>query len=117
MVFGLLIEQTLGLSLSDPAVLERFRDAAVDLLTHSVFNEAPADGPQKPNCAVERGVTVPVMRVSHPIAEICPARRRTGADLRDALAGTTPPDDAFFRSFEETMSIVTSEVNDPWADA
>jgi len=25
-------------------VLERFRDAAVDLLTHPVFNEAPADG-------------------------------------------------------------------------
>ncbi len=43
-VFGPLIEQTLGLSLSDPAVLERFRNAAVDLLTHPVFNEAPADG-------------------------------------------------------------------------
>ena len=43
-VFGPLIEQMLGLSLSDPVVLERFRDAAVDLLTHPVFNEAPADG-------------------------------------------------------------------------
>jgi AcrR family transcriptional regulator len=43
-VFGPLIEQTLGLSLSDPAVLERFRDAAVDLLTRPVFNETPADG-------------------------------------------------------------------------
>jgi hypothetical protein len=25
-------------------VLERFRNAAVDLLTHPVFNEAPDDG-------------------------------------------------------------------------
>jgi hypothetical protein len=31
-----------GLSLSDPAVLERFRDAAVDLLTHPVFYPGPA---------------------------------------------------------------------------
>jgi AcrR family transcriptional regulator len=43
-VFGPLIEQMLNLSLSDPVVLERFRDAAVDLLTHPVYNEAPADG-------------------------------------------------------------------------
>ena len=41
-VFGPLIEQMLGLSLSDPVVLERFRDAAVDLLTRPLFNEAPA---------------------------------------------------------------------------
>ena len=41
-VFGPLIEQMLGLSLSDPVVLERFRDAAVDLLTHPVFNQAPS---------------------------------------------------------------------------
>jgi len=46
-VFGPLIEQMLGLSLTDPAVLERFRNAAVDLLTHPVFTEAPADG-QRP---------------------------------------------------------------------
>jgi hypothetical protein len=39
-----LVEQMLGLSLPDPAVLERFRDAAVDLLTHPVFSEAGADG-------------------------------------------------------------------------
>jgi hypothetical protein len=33
-VFGPLVEQMLNVSLSDPVVLERFRDAAVDLLTH-----------------------------------------------------------------------------------
>ena len=43
-VFGPLVEQMFGLSLSDPAVLGRFRDAAVDLLTHPVFGEVPADG-------------------------------------------------------------------------
>ena len=58
------------------------------------------------------------MRGSHPVAEIGPARRRTGADLGAALAGTTPPDDAFARSISEAMSMVTSEeVNDPWAGA
>lgn len=45
-VFGPLIEQMLGLSLSDPIVLERFSNAAIDLLTRPVFNEAPPDGPQ-----------------------------------------------------------------------
>lgn len=67
--------------------------------------------------AVERGETVTIMRGSHPVAEIGPARRRTGADLRAALADTTAPDDAFARSIAEAMSMVTSEVTDPWADA
>jgi hypothetical protein len=48
------------------------------------------------------------VKVSHPTA---------GADLRAALTGTTPPDDAFVRSIAEAMSMVTSEVVDPWADA
>jgi AcrR family transcriptional regulator len=47
-LLGPLIEHMLGLSLSDPAVLERFRDAAVDLLTHPVFGEARADDGQFP---------------------------------------------------------------------
>jgi AcrR family transcriptional regulator len=41
-VFGPLIEQTLNVSLSDPAVAERFREAAVDLLTRPLFNQTPA---------------------------------------------------------------------------
>jgi len=32
--------------------------------------------------AVERGETITIVRGSHPVAEIGPARRRTGADLR-----------------------------------
>ncbi|HXT93250.1 MAG TPA: type II toxin-antitoxin system prevent-host-death family antitoxin [Trebonia sp.] len=67
--------------------------------------------------AVERGETVTIVRGNRPVAEIGPAHRRTGADLRAALAGTTPPDDAFARSISEAMSMVTSETDDPWADA
>ena len=57
-----------------------------------------------------------IVRGNHPVAEIGPARRRTGADLRAALADTTPPDDAFARSISDAMSMVTSETDDPWAD-
>ena len=67
--------------------------------------------------AVERGETVTIMRGSRPVAEIGPARRRTGADLRAALADIAPPDDAFAKSIAEAMSMVTSEEGDPWADA
>jgi prevent-host-death family protein len=67
--------------------------------------------------AVERGETVTIMRGNHPVAEIGPARRRTGADLRAALSSTTPPDDEFARDIATAMSFVTSEVTDPWADA
>jgi prevent-host-death family protein len=67
--------------------------------------------------AVERGETVTIVRGGRPVAEIGPARRRTGADLRAALAGTPPPDEAFTSSIADAISLVTSEVSDPWADA
>ena len=67
--------------------------------------------------AVERGETVTIMRGNHPVAVIGPARRRTGADLRAALAGSTPPDDEFAKDISAAMALVTSEVADPWADA
>ena len=51
------------------------------------------------------------------MAEIGPAHRRTGADLRTALEGGTPPDETFARSISAALSMVTSEVPDPWADA
>jgi prevent-host-death family protein len=66
--------------------------------------------------AAERGDTVIIVRGNVPIAEISPARRRTGADLRAALTGLTPPDDAFARSIAAAMSMVNSEMDDPWAD-
>jgi prevent-host-death family protein len=67
--------------------------------------------------AVERGERVTIFRGSHPIAEIGPAHRRTGADLRTALEGTPPPDEGFAREISAALTMVTSEVSDPWADA
>jgi len=67
--------------------------------------------------AVERGETVTITRGNHRVAEIAPARRRTGADLRTALAGIAPPDDRFIRDVSETLALVDSEVRDPWAGA
>jgi prevent-host-death family protein len=67
--------------------------------------------------AVERGETITIVRGNHPVAEIGPAHRRTGADLRAALADVPPPDDAFSQAIAEAVAMVTSEVRDPWADA
>ena len=67
--------------------------------------------------AVERGETVTIMRGNHSVAEIGPAHRRTGADLRAALADSTPPDEDFSRNIEAALALVNSEVHDPWADA
>lgn len=51
------------------------------------------------------------------MAEIGPARRRTGADLRAALEGTAPPVEDFAKNISAAQAMVTSEVPDPWADA
>jgi prevent-host-death family protein len=67
--------------------------------------------------AVEHGETVTIMRGNHPVAEIGPAHRRTGADLRAALAGTIPPGDDFTQNITAALTLVSSEVHDPWADA
>jgi antitoxin (DNA-binding transcriptional repressor) of toxin-antitoxin stability system len=67
--------------------------------------------------AVERGERVTILRGSHAIAEIGPAHRRIGADLRAALDGTPPPDEAFARDISAALTLVTSEVPDPWDGA
>ena len=67
--------------------------------------------------AVERGETIIIVRGSHPVAEIGPAHRRTGADLRVALTVVPPPDDEFGRNIAEAVALLNSEVHDPWADA
>jgi prevent-host-death family protein len=67
--------------------------------------------------AVERGERVTIVRGSHPVAEIGPAHRRTGADLRAALEGIAPPDDVFARDISAALALVTSEAPDPWADS
>ena len=67
--------------------------------------------------AVERGETITIVRGSHPVAEIGPVRRRTGADLRAALADVSPPDDGFSRDIAAAVALLDSEVGDPWAGA
>lgn len=67
--------------------------------------------------AIEAGESVTVTRSNKPIAELRPARRRTGRDLREALAGITPPDDDFAAAIAQTTSLLTSDRTDPWADA
>ena len=66
--------------------------------------------------AVERGDTIIILRGSHPVAEIGPAHRRTGADLIGALTDVPPPDDEFGRHIAEAVALLNSEVHDPWAD-
>jgi prevent-host-death family protein len=67
--------------------------------------------------AAERGETIVILRGNHPVAEISPARRRTGADLRAALTDIAPPDAGFSQAIAETLALVKLEVTDPWADA
>lgn len=67
--------------------------------------------------AIERGETVTITRAHHPVAEIGPARRRTGADLRTALAGIDPPDERFTQDIADALALVTTEEAGQWADA
>jgi antitoxin (DNA-binding transcriptional repressor) of toxin-antitoxin stability system len=67
--------------------------------------------------AIERGETVTITRGHHAVAEIRPARRRTGADLRAALANVPPPDDRFAEDVAEAVAFITPEIDGPWADA
>ena len=67
--------------------------------------------------AIERGESVTVTRGNRPVAEIRPVRRRTGKDLRTALAETTPPDERFASDIAGALALLTTERTDPWADA
>ncbi len=67
--------------------------------------------------AVERGERVTITRGNRPIAEIGPARRRTGADLRAALADVPAPDERFSEDIAGALALLTNESADPWADA
>jgi antitoxin (DNA-binding transcriptional repressor) of toxin-antitoxin stability system len=67
--------------------------------------------------AIERGETVTITRGHRVVAEIRPARHRTGADLRAALEHIPPPDDRFAEDIAGALDMISSEGNDPWADA
>jgi prevent-host-death family protein len=65
--------------------------------------------------AVEHGESVIVTRGRHPVAEIRPAKPKTGRDLRQALADTPPPDDRFAEEIAAARALLTHEGSDPWA--
>jgi len=67
--------------------------------------------------AIERGETVTITRGNRVIAEMRPARRRTGADLRAALEHIPPPDDHFAEDIAAALALISGEGNDPWAGA
>ncbi len=67
--------------------------------------------------AIERGETVIITRGRLPVAEIRPAKRRTGADLRAALEGIPPPDDRFADDIASALALIVNEGGDPWAGA
>lgn len=67
--------------------------------------------------AIERGETITITRGNHAVAEIRPPRRRTGADLRAALADLPPPDDHFTEDIAGALALLTTGDGDPWADA
>ena len=67
--------------------------------------------------AIERGETVTITRGHHVVAEMRPARRRTGADLRTALDDIPPPDERFAADIAGAVALITSEGTDPWAGA
>jgi hypothetical protein len=58
-----------------------------------------------------------VTRGNRPIAEIRPARRRTGKDLRAALSDTAPTDEHFKKDIADAVTLLTTDGTDPWADA
>ena len=67
--------------------------------------------------AIERGETVTITRGHHAVAEMRPARPRTGADLRTALGDIPPPDERFAADIARAAALLTSEGTDPWAGA
>jgi antitoxin (DNA-binding transcriptional repressor) of toxin-antitoxin stability system len=67
--------------------------------------------------AIERGETVTITRGHHAVAEIGPARLRTGAGLRAALERIPPPDDRFMADIAGALALISPEGNDPWDGA
>jgi prevent-host-death family protein len=67
--------------------------------------------------AIERGETVTVTRGNRPVAEIRPARRRTGRDLHAALVEIPPPDVRFEADIAEALTYLDEDRTDPWAAA
>ncbi|MGC5628550.1 type II toxin-antitoxin system Phd/YefM family antitoxin [Georgenia sp. Z1344] len=59
--------------------------------------------------AIEAGETVIVMRDDRPVAEVRPARRASGRELRAALGGIAPPDDRFVSDVPDAVDMLDPE--------
>jgi len=69
--------------------------------------------------AVERGETVKITRGGEAVAEIAPARRKTGRDLDAALGPsrlTEKDAEEMLRIIEETDALLIPYEGDPWGD-
>lgn len=67
--------------------------------------------------AIEAGDQVTITRGDRAIAEMRPVRRRTGRDLRDALAGLPALDDGLADDIAQGLEAVAGEAGNPWDDA
>jgi antitoxin (DNA-binding transcriptional repressor) of toxin-antitoxin stability system len=67
--------------------------------------------------AIEQGETITITRGHHAVAEMRPARLRTGTDLRAALDKIPPPDDRFAADIAAALALISSDGSDPWAGA
>lgn len=66
--------------------------------------------------AVERGEQVTITRGGRPVAQIGPAKPRTGRDLRLALAALPPADADFESDVEAGRAMIDDEWSDPWRE-
>lgn len=66
--------------------------------------------------AVEEGEAITITRGGRAVAQIGPARLRTGRDLRRALAALPPIDEDFEADIEAGRAMIEDEQSDPWRD-
>ena len=62
--------------------------------------------------AIERGETVMITRGNQVVAEVRPARRCTGADLRSALEYVPPPDERFAGDIAAALAHISDQPED-----
>lgn len=67
--------------------------------------------------AIEAGESVTITRGDRAIAEVRPARRRTGRDLHEALARLPVPDDRLADDIAAGLEAVRDDAGNPWDDA
>lgn len=66
--------------------------------------------------AIEAGERVTITRGNQPVAEIGPAVRRRGRDLRAALSDVAAPGEDFAADIAAALGALDQRMSDPWAD-